>query len=75
MLEDRYYTAEEVSKRFEIALDTLNRWRYERKGPKHFRFGKRIFYHHADIEAYVKEQREKMDGNYWRPTKKQEEHQ
>lgn len=36
-----------------LAPATLNQWRLQSKGPKYYKFGRRILYDLADIEAWI----------------------
>ena len=36
-----------------IAGQTLHQWRMASKGPKYFKFGRRVLYDLADIEAWI----------------------
>lgn len=39
-----------------IKSSTLRKWRYEGKGPKFVKFGHRVMYNMADVEAYIQAQ-------------------
>lgn len=45
-------TPEQLAERWEVTLDTLQRWRRENVGPRYFKVERRIRYQLADIEAY-----------------------
>jgi hypothetical protein len=58
MAETKYLTPQEVSERLagRITVKTLANWRYQGKGPNYVRFGNRILYLRADIEAFELQQ-------------------
>lgn len=48
-----HITSEDLSKRWGLHLNTIQRWRTEGGGPKFIRLGlKRILYPMAEVEAY-----------------------
>ena len=45
-------TPEQLAERWEVTLDTLQRWRREHVGPRFFKIERRVRYRLDDIEAY-----------------------
>jgi len=45
----------ELAKRWQISPRTLERFRYEKKGPPYIKIGGRVVYRLTDIEAYEQE--------------------
>lgn len=43
---------EQLAARWEVTLDTLQRWRREKVGPRFFKVERRIRYRLEDVEAY-----------------------
>ncbi len=48
-----YLTTEKLSEFLSISVQTLNKWRWEGKGPRFCKLGSRVVYDLADVEAYV----------------------
>ena len=46
-------TAEQVAAKIQISHKTLRKWRWEGKGPRYIKIGRKVAYRPADIEAYV----------------------
>ncbi len=45
-------TQSQLGERWHLSPRTLERWRWERFGPRHIKIGGRILYRLEDIEAY-----------------------
>ena len=54
---NEYMTAEEVAERLRIKKGTLANWRNQRVGPGFMKFGTRVLYPRADVEAWEKAHR------------------
>jgi hypothetical protein len=51
--EDRvFFVTEHLARRWHISPRTLERWRYERRGPPWVTVGGRVLYELANIRAY-----------------------
>ena len=50
---EKFYTVRDPEIRVIGAPDTLNRWRCIGTGPKFHRFGRRVLYAGADLNAFV----------------------
>lgn len=48
----RYLNQVELARRWSLSHRTLERWRWEGRGPQYLKIGGRIVYRLADIEAY-----------------------
>ncbi len=46
-------TNEEAAAELKVKPDTLDQWRYRRKGPRYYKVGGRIQYKRSDIEAWL----------------------
>jgi len=56
---DRYMTAEEVAEALSVHVETLRRWRREKKGPPWIQLTERVVrYDREDIEAWMRDLRE-----------------
>ena len=42
----------QLSRRWSLSPRTLERWRWERKGPRHLKVGGRVRYRLEDVEAF-----------------------
>jgi N-acyl-D-aspartate/D-glutamate deacylase len=42
----------QLSRRWSLSPRTLERWRWERKGPRHLKVGGRVLYRLEDVEAF-----------------------
>ncbi|HQS93750.1 MAG TPA: DNA-binding protein [Alphaproteobacteria bacterium] len=49
---DILFTADALSARWGIATQTLSQWRWNSKGPKYLKMGKRILYPLKEVEAF-----------------------
>lgn len=47
------YTTEETAKILHMRVNTLERWRCERRGPKATKIGRKVFYKKSDLDAYI----------------------
>lgn len=52
-----YYTVSEAAAHLSLSKHTLNKWRFEKRGPKFIRFGKSIRYRDEDLTAFAFENR------------------
>lgn len=48
-----YLTTEKLAEFLNISIQTLNKWRWEGKGPRFVKLGSRVVYDLADVETYV----------------------
>ena len=48
----RHLNQHELATRWNISERTLERWRWERKGPRHLKVGGRVLYRLEDVEAF-----------------------
>lgn len=46
----------DVAREYPTSENTLADWRKKGKGPRYFKFGRRVFYRRSDIEAWIAEQ-------------------
>lgn len=51
-----FETLEEVALRLRQSVHTLRYWRQQGIGPKSARFGRRVMYKRADVDAWVEAQ-------------------
>jgi hypothetical protein len=42
----------QLSRRWSLSPRTLERWRWERRGPRHLKVGGRVLYRLEDVEAF-----------------------
>jgi len=52
-------TIQDVSKRLNVPVETLRRWRRARQGPHSFKIGGQLRYRPESIERYIKDQEQK----------------
>lgn len=52
---DTYYRPNDPKLRQYASMQTLANWRHQRRGPKYFRFGRRILYKGCDLNAFFAE--------------------
>jgi hypothetical protein len=52
-----FLTQTELAKRFRVSPRTLERWRWLKTGPQYHKFGGKIVYAVADVEAYERRRR------------------
>tara|TARA_B100001248_G_C27166969_1_gene356180 strand:+ start:336 stop:545 length:210 start_codon:yes stop_codon:yes gene_type:complete len=52
---EQYYTSNELSTLWGISSHTLRKWRWEGRGPKFTKIGRRVMYRKSDIETYANE--------------------
>ena len=45
--------AKDVAALFDKTEASLAQWRYEHRGPKYVRVGRKIFYRRQDVQAYI----------------------
>ena len=67
MKTDPYLSETDVAKRWGMSQKTLQRWRFDRRGPGFLRIGRAIRYRLGDIEAFEQSAFTKCDG--FRPNK------
>ena len=48
----RHFNQVDLARRWRMSARTLERWRYQRKGPAFLKIGGRIAYRTADVEAF-----------------------
>jgi predicted DNA-binding transcriptional regulator AlpA len=49
----KYLDPMEVETEYGLATETLKSWRYQSRGPRYHKVGRRIKYKREDIEAYL----------------------
>lgn len=49
---DRHLTEHELAERLRLSVRTLQRWRWQGKGPAYLKLGRRVVYRLADVEAW-----------------------
>ena len=52
----RHLNQVELARRWSLSHRTLERWRWEGRGPRYLKIGGRIVYRLSDIEAYEADQ-------------------
>jgi hypothetical protein len=52
----RHLNQVELARRWSLSHRTLERWRWEGRGPRYLKVGGRVVYRVADIEAFEAEQ-------------------
>jgi hypothetical protein len=50
--EIRHLNQEQLARRWSLSPRSLERWRWQRKGPPYIRVGGRIVYRLSDVECY-----------------------
>ena len=53
--ETPFLNREELAQRWHMSVSTLENWAVRKKGPTPRRFGRRVMYRLADVEAYENE--------------------
>ncbi len=53
MNEEKTLTPSQVEEEYGIPYKTLNNWRWQKKGPKYIKAGKRILYRVRDIQRFL----------------------
>ena len=56
-MEEKHITQAELARRWRLSPRTLERWRWQGKGPAYLKIGVRIVYRKDDIESFEAEQR------------------
>ena len=59
-----YLNIEEAAAWLKISPHTLNKWRYEGRGPAFRDHGRRIFYHIDDLDAWSQGQKRQKSRTY-----------
>src|ERR1017187_2080764 len=59
---DARLSPEDLSRLTGVALSTLSNWRSTNQGPVYFRFGRKVWYHRADVEEWMISQRRNTNG-------------
>jgi excisionase family DNA binding protein len=59
MQKDGLLTVQDVSKRLQVPVETLRRWRREQVGPHSFKIGGQVRYRPESVERYLREQERK----------------
>lgn len=49
---DIFFTPDALSTRWGVATQTLSQWRWNSKGPKYLKMGRRILYPLKEVEAF-----------------------
>ena len=58
----RHLNQSELAKRWKLSARTLERWRWQRKGPRFLKVGGRVVYRLEDIESYETAQLRQRDA-------------
>ena len=53
---ETYLTPEQLAKMIGLSVKTLNKWRWEGKGPHFLKLGRRVVYRLSDIDIYLQAQ-------------------
>lgn len=53
-----YLTVAEVAELVRAPAETVRYWRHVGKGPASFKIGRRVLFERADVEAWIKAQRD-----------------
>jgi len=53
-LMDRPETADEL----DVTPRSLDRWAWRREGPPRFKIGNKVYYHRADVEAWLRKKKQ-----------------
>ena len=51
--EQRYMTAEQVTRELPVAKATLAKWRWNGTGPNYVKLGARVMYRRVDLDAWI----------------------
>jgi hypothetical protein len=57
----RHLNQNELAKRWSLSARTLERWRWQRKGPPFLKVGGRVVYRLEDVEGYEAAQLQQRD--------------
>jgi excisionase family DNA binding protein len=49
----RFFNDIEAAEVLGLSVETLRRWRLERKGPKYYKLGRNVRYLYSDLAAYA----------------------
>jgi Helix-turn-helix domain len=58
----RHLNQSELAKRWSLSARTLERWRWQRKGPPFLKVGGRVVYRLEDVESYEATQLRQRDA-------------
>lgn len=53
---ETYLSTEKLAGRLSVSPATLVKWRWEGKGPRFVKLGRRVVYRLSDVESYINEQ-------------------
>ncbi len=53
-----YLSRQQLADELRVDLRTLNRWRWQRKGPPATRIAGRVLFKRSDVQAWIEAQRE-----------------
>lgn len=53
VLDEEFFTPDELSALIKISKNTLKSWRYNGEGPQWVNFGRRVRYEKAAVAAYI----------------------
>lgn len=57
-----YMTTDEVADLVRVKPETVRYWRHIGTGPKSFRVGRRVLYAREDVDAFIRERRQKAEA-------------
>lgn len=72
-MQEKHLSQQQVADRWSVSPRTLEKWRWDKIGPRYLKIGNRVVYRIADIEEYEKSclretlQREKAASNQEAP--------
>jgi predicted DNA-binding transcriptional regulator AlpA len=52
---DKHLGGKELAKRWGMSVKTLDRWRWEGRGPQHMKIGGKILYRLSDVEQFERQ--------------------
>jgi predicted DNA-binding transcriptional regulator AlpA len=62
-MQDRILTLEQIAERTSRPLATHRYWRHLGVGPKTFRLGRRVVAFESDVEKWLREQADQLNGS------------
>jgi len=48
-----FHTTHEISERFGIPQGSLQNLRWQRRGPRYYKVGRKVLYREADVQAWI----------------------
>lgn len=53
-MENRFLTPSALAERWNLEINTLGQWRWNGRGPKYLKIGRRVLYRLSDVEEFEK---------------------